>query len=106
MTGSAIINPAPGTQPSKNRDRSSSIVDSRTVVKVGSIVKGILKGATEELTEDEVLRRNTSSNGNNKRTVGYVASTISSENSNLSKGSVYGLTYIDSINTRTTVVST
>ena len=53
MTGSATIHPAPGTQPSKDRDRSSSMLDSRTVVKVGSIVKGILKGATDELIEDE-----------------------------------------------------
>ena len=58
--------------------------------------RSILKDSGAELTEEEITQRNTKNNRRRNKTVGYVASALGSEYDNLSTGSAYGLTGIDS----------
>ena len=70
--------------------------------KVDSNIRSILKNKEEGMTEEERVQKNTHSNSQrSSKNVGYVASSISSEQSKVSTGSAYGLTGVDNINSRT-----
>ena len=98
MTGAEKSNPTPGTQIVKQPVENKKILVSPKI-RVDKARQS--QDTPTEREEEETLKKNTKANsekgGSGKKlTVGFVASTIRSEESNVSTGSAYGLTAVDS----------
>ena len=98
MKWSASNNPQSGTH--KLQQTLDSRVDSNNKAQVDSptidIARNGVKGQRAMPTEEQELQRNTERNSRHSKVVGFVASAIYNEKSNVSTGSVYGLTGVDS----------